>query len=75
MVTNADRAAWAETAVEAFQSVCGTDDEDAIKDLIVDLCHLERRRRAARGEDFDASSYLQMRANMHDVEVEEDEEE
>lgn len=75
MVTNADRAAWAETAVEAFQSVCGTDDEDAIKDLIVDLCHLERRRRAARGEDFDASSYLQMRADMHDVEVEEDEEE
>lgn len=74
-VTNADRAAWAETAVEAFQSVCGTEDEDAIKDLVVNLCHLERRRRAARGEAFNARGFLELRADMHDLEVEEDEEE
>lgn len=71
-VTNADRAAWAEEAVEAFQAVCATDDDDAIKDLIVDLCHLERRRRAERGEDFDASGFLEARAMMHDMEVAED---
>jgi hypothetical protein len=75
MVTNADRASWAKTAVEAFQAVCPTDDDDAVKDLIVDLCHLERRRRAARGEDFDAAGFLELRAAMHDTEVEEDEEE
>jgi hypothetical protein len=69
MVTNADRAAWAEEAVEAFQAVCATDDEDAIKDLIVDLCHLERRRRAEKGEEFDAAGFLETRAMMHDAEV------
>jgi hypothetical protein len=72
MVTNADRAAWAEEAVQAFQAVCPTDDDDAVKDLIVDLCHLERRRRAERGEEFDASGFLEARAMMHDAEVDED---
>lgn len=72
-VTNADRAAWAEEAVDAFQAVCGTPDrDDAIKDLIVDLTHLARRRAVERGEEFDASGYLEMRADMHDQELAED---
>jgi hypothetical protein len=75
MVTNADRAAWAQIAVEAFQAVCATDDEDAVKDLVVNLCHLERRNRAAQGESFSASDWLESRAIMHDMEVCEDEEE
>jgi hypothetical protein len=72
-ITNADRAAWAEEAVEAFQAVCATDDDNAIPDLIVDLCHLARRRRAEQGDaDFDAAGFLHARAMMHDMEVAED---
>lgn len=44
-VTNGDRAAWAETAVEAFVSVCRMDGEDLetkSKDLVTDICHLLR---------------------------------
>lgn len=74
-VTNADRAHWAEVAVEAFQEVCATDDCDAVKDLIVNLCHLERRRRQVAGEEFDAAGWLEGRAMMHDMEVAEDVEE
>lgn len=72
--TNADRAGWAQVALEAFVSVCPTDDCDAIADLIVDLCHLARKRAEGQGEEFDAAKFLQMRAAMHDMELEEDEE-
>jgi hypothetical protein len=37
---NEERAGWAEEALQAFQAVTGTDDEDAIADLIADLLHL-----------------------------------
>lgn len=38
-VTNEDRAAWAHNALETFVSDTGTDDEDAIADLVCNLCH------------------------------------
>jgi hypothetical protein len=38
-VTNEIRAAWAAEAIAAFQAVTGTDDCDAICDLIADLMH------------------------------------
>ncbi len=37
---NQDRSSWAQAAVDAFQSLVGGDKEDAIADLIADLCHL-----------------------------------
>jgi len=39
-IDNSDRAACAEAAVEAFMQACATDREDAITDLIGNLCHL-----------------------------------
>lgn len=38
--TNKDRAAAALVVIEAFMKETGTDREDAISDLISDLCHL-----------------------------------
>jgi len=37
---NADRAEWAREAIELFQEVTGTDDCDAIADLLCDIRHL-----------------------------------
>lgn len=37
---NDDRAEWARQALETFQAATGTDDCDAIGDLIADLAHL-----------------------------------
>ncbi len=72
--TNADRAAWAEIAVQAFQEVCETDDCDAIGDLICNLLHAQRRRLAAQGEPFDAVAFASSRGHLHNEEVEEDNE-
>jgi hypothetical protein len=36
---NEQRARWAGLAVTAFQKATGTDDEDALSDLIADLMH------------------------------------
>lgn len=36
---NEDRASWAQAALDAFQEVTGTDDEDALADLLCDLMH------------------------------------
>lgn len=36
---NDDRAAWAEAALNEFRRVTGTDDEDALGDLLCDLMH------------------------------------
>ena len=47
---NDDRAGWASTALRAFQVETGTDDEDAMSDLLADLMHLADRE----GEDFTA---------------------
>jgi hypothetical protein len=48
---NDDRAAWAEHAMAAFQVATGTDDEDALSDLLADLMHWADRAKY----DFDAA--------------------
>jgi hypothetical protein len=47
------RASWANTAIEVFQSETGTDDCDALADLLVDLMHLCDRD--GRFEEFDVA--------------------
>lgn len=39
-VTNTDRADFARSALEAFQADVGTDDCDAVCDLLCDIMHL-----------------------------------
>ena len=46
---NRMRAAWAAQAVKAFLNECGTDDGDAIPDLICDLLHLANQKRRRYG--------------------------
>lgn len=70
--TNADRAAAAVIAVDAFMAIGGTDKDDAIADLITNLCHLQRGRCEVRGEAFDAATFLRHRADMHDIEAADD---
>lgn len=70
--TNADRAAWAQEALDAFPAA-DNDDETNIKDLITDLLHLARRQSADPAK-FDAGAFAQSAALMHDMEVAEDEE-
>lgn len=48
---NNDRSHWAEIAVRAFQVATGTDDEDALSDLLTDLMHWSDRN----GFDFQAA--------------------
>ena len=45
---NGDRAAWAESAIVAFEAATGTDREDALADLLCDLMHWADRN----GADF-----------------------
>lgn len=40
---NDDRAAWAAEALSQFQRVTGTEDEDALGDLLCDLMHWSDR--------------------------------
>ena len=66
---NADRAAWAAQATEAFQSAAGhhagLDTADAIGSLITALCHYADRRGISFGTILTASSdaYLSQRAS------------
>jgi hypothetical protein len=46
---NASRAKWAGAALRQFQCVTGTDDEDALGDLLCDLMHWSDRN----NYDFD----------------------
>lgn len=55
---NANRSGFASAAVEHFQEQTGTDDEDAVADLLADLMHFCDRD----GYDFDAEL---ARARMH----------
>lgn len=48
---NDDRASWAGQAVKAFQNATGTDDEDALSDLLADLRHWADRQ----NYDFEAA--------------------
>lgn len=72
-VTNKDRAEWARAAVQAFGETVAQNDElqTVIKDLITDLLHLARRECGVA----DAVHFATLAAEMHDTEVEEDEEE
>ena len=66
---NADRAAWAAQAIEAFQSAAGhhrePDTAEAIGGLITALCHYADRRGLSFGEILTSSSeaYLSQRAS------------
>jgi hypothetical protein len=40
MTQNEKRAEWAQGAIDSFQDITGTDDEDAISDLLCDMMHL-----------------------------------
>jgi hypothetical protein len=55
---NDNRAEWAAEALRQFQSITGTDDEDALGDLLCDLMHWSDRN----NYDFDAAL---SRARMH----------
>lgn len=62
--TNEDRAAWAQAAVRVFMRITGTDDEDAISDLLGNLMHLCD----VRGDDFTA--LLNRGAGHYQAEIE-----
>ena len=55
---NTDRTAWAAAALQEFQRITGTDDGDALVDLLGDLMHWCDRNDA----DFDTAL---SRARMH----------
>jgi len=55
---NDNRATWAGAALKRFQSITGTDDEDALSDLLGDLMHWSDRNNF----DFDAAM---AHARMH----------
>jgi hypothetical protein len=48
---NVSRVAWADQTIKAFQAATGTDDEDALGDLLADLMHWADRS----NYDFDAA--------------------
>lgn len=62
--TNDDRAARAQEAVETYKRATGTDDEDAISDLLCGLMHLCN----GRGDDFNAE--LNRGAGHYQAEIE-----
>lgn len=72
-VSNADRAEWAQQALEGFVSTVGSSGElqSDIKDLMTDLLHLARRECGVE----DATHFATLAAEMHDAEVIEDAEE
>jgi hypothetical protein len=51
MITNLDRANWADKAILAFREQTGCDHEDSLGDLLGDLMHWA----AVRNFDFDAA--------------------
>lgn len=55
---NDKRSAWAGLAIATFQQATGTDDEDALGDLLTDLMHWADRN----NYDFDAAL---LRAQNH----------
>lgn len=61
-VTNDDRAAWAEGAIQKFIELTGTDREDALADLLCDLMHWADREHPGECEPFEAQLH---RARYH----------
>jgi len=52
---NDDRAKWARHALLSFQGLVGTEDEDAISDLLCDIMHLCDREMDGYETDFEAA--------------------
>jgi hypothetical protein len=52
---NIQRAAWAAAAIETFRARTGTDDCDALADLLCDLMHLCAARGHAKGWQFSSA--------------------
>lgn len=61
---NPERAAWALVAVKAFQKTTGTEDEDALSDLLCDLMHLDDYSKG-KLESWD-SALERARCHYHD---------
>lgn len=61
--TNEQRAAWAGTAIHAYQKATGSDDEDVLSDLLADLMHWAEKN----NYDFDAA--LIRAHGHHDAEL------
>ena len=61
-VTNRTRAEWAAAALDQFQALVGTDDGDAVCDLLCDLMHFC----SMTAQDFDAE--LERARGHHDAE-------
>lgn len=72
-ITNADRAAWAATAIDAFTSECrmdGEDNQSKAKDLATNLVHYLRIECGLSLEE--ASNVIHNAVNMAEQETEED---
>ena len=52
---NEDRARWAQTALEAFQTETQTEDCDRLKDLLCDLMHWSDEHAGETGADFETA--------------------
>jgi hypothetical protein len=65
---NEGRADWAKAAIDTFRNASGTDADDAIGDLIVDLLHLGRRS----VKNFNAKPFLD--GNLQRFQIEESQE-
>ena len=57
---NDERAVWGRAAIEVFQDVTGSDDGDALGDLLGDLMHL-----CDRTDAYGAFDEMLRRARMH----------
>jgi len=60
---NARRAAWAAAAVTEFQRITGTDDQDALGDLLCDLMHWSDRN------DYDFEAALSRARGHYEAET------
>jgi hypothetical protein len=67
MPTNLERAEWAEAVLPHFQSATGTDDDNALPDLLCDLLHWSDR------EDFNFQDALDTARMHHQAECAEQE--
>jgi hypothetical protein len=61
--TNADRAAWANAAMDLFRQLTGCDEEDALCDLLCDLMHWSLQ------QDFDFTAALDRARHHYDAEL------
>lgn len=70
MMTNSKRASLAYKAISAYQAASKSDNDDAPADLVCDILHYIRRRQGVTIDDIPA--WLEARAAMNAIEVEQD---